>query len=141
MTEEPAPQPKRKKATYVGVPAIFELELACQEINAAFDSYGCYLVGSALERADWRDVDVVKIMPDEAFTALFPDAHDQGRWEHDPRWLLMTIALSRYLSSRTGLPIDFKFQPQTWANERHKGPRSALGLRMPPRQRDEASAE
>lgn len=41
--------PKRKKASYVGVPAIFKLELACMHLNDAYgDGYGCYLVGSAL---------------------------------------------------------------------------------------------
>ena len=55
MSEEPA-----AKACYVGAPAIFALEQACQIIVDAFGrDYGCYLVGSALKRADWRDVDEV----------------------------------------------------------------------------------
>ena len=121
MTDQP-----RKKAPYVGAPAIFALEQACQQINAAFDGFGCYLVGSALERPDWRDVDVRLIMADEEFDALFPDA---GRtWEFHPRWLLLTVAISGWLSKITGLPIDFQFQPQTHANKIHSGPRHALGL-------------
>ena len=52
----------RKKFCYVGAPAIFALETACRQITEAFDSYGVYLVGSALERPDWRDVDLRMIM-------------------------------------------------------------------------------
>lgn len=119
---------KRKKATYVGAPACFALEQCCQILVDAFPDYGCYLVGSALERQDWRDVDVRYILSDEEFAKLFPDA---GRhWEHDPRWLLLTLSISKWMQSVTGLPIDSQFQPQTHANERHKGMRNAMGLRM-----------
>ena len=120
----------KHKASYVGAPAVFQLELACQHLNAAFGGYGCYLVGSALERPDWRDVDVRLILRDEEFSALFPDALSDGRWESDSRWLVMTSAIRLWLSRQTGLPVDFQFQPQTHANERHKGRRSALGLRL-----------
>lgn len=53
MTGETA---KRIKSCYVGAPAIFKLEEACKVINDAFGGHGCYLVGSSIERADWRDV-------------------------------------------------------------------------------------
>lgn len=120
-----------RKVSYVGAPAIFALELACKGINQAFGGYGCYLVGSALERADWRDVDVRMILSDAEFLALFPDVQlDAHNWEFDPRWLLLTISISEHLRKVTGLPIDFQFQPQTHANERHKGPRNAVGLRF-----------
>lgn len=118
----------RKKAVYVGAPACFALELACQHLHDAFGEYGLYLVGSALERADWRDVDVRYILSDEGFAALFPDAGEH--WEHNPRWLVMTVAISAWLSKETGLPIDFQFQPATHANERHSKPRNALGLKI-----------
>ena len=131
MSEESGVPETRRKASYVGAPACFALELACQHLNRAFGGFGCYLVGSAMERADWRDIDVRLIMPDSEFLALFPDvelaAHN---WEFDPRWLLMTVSISEHLKKVTGLPVDFQFQPQTHANARHKGPRSALGLRF-----------
>jgi hypothetical protein len=122
--------PKRKKGIYTGAPAAFALELACQDLRRAFGGFGCYLVGSALERPDWRDIDVRLIMPDDEFDRLFPNCGGakEGHWEFDARWLVMTIAISERLSKLTGLPIDFQFQPQTHANERHKGPRNALGL-------------
>ena len=125
--------PKRQKAIYVGAPACFALELAVRQLNEAFghnDSYGTYLVGSALERPDWRDIDVRMIMSDDGFRRLFPDAGPiaEGRWEFDPRWLIMTTAISAWLAKQSGLPIDFQFQPQSHANAKHKGRRNALGL-------------
>ena len=133
--EEPTPA-RRKKPIYVGAPACFALEQCCQHINDAFKTDGpgytggCYLVGSALERQDWRDIDVRYIMPDEQFAQMFPHCGAEGHWESDPRWLLLIVSISGWLCSATGLPIDFQIQPQTHANERHKGQRSALGLRI-----------
>ncbi len=120
---------ERPKASHVGAPAIFELELLCRHINEAFgEDFGCYHVGSSRERADWRDVDVRLIMADDEFAALFPSVGQH--WEHDARWLLMTVAISEWLSKRTALPIDFQFQPQTHANALFPGIRNALGLRL-----------
>lgn len=126
------------KSNYIGAPACFLLEQACQHIDAAFGGvgFGCYQVGSSLERPDWRDVDIRLIMEDEAFCALFPEANvwadgEGGTWEQDPRWLLMTTAISAWLKQQTGLPVDFQFQPQKHANKRHGGkPRNAFGMRV-----------
>ncbi|RWN11745.1 hypothetical protein [Mesorhizobium sp.] len=119
---------KRRKASYVGVPAIFKLELACKHLNKAYGTgHGCYLVGSALQRPDWRDVDVVLILDDEAFKREFPYA-TESTFEFDPKWLLSSVTISDWLSKETGLPIDFKIQSQSWANKRHEGPRNPLGL-------------
>ena len=123
-----AEEVKRTKATYIGAPACFALEQACQHIRDAFGEYGLYLVGSATQSPDWRDIDVRYILSDDDFAALFPDAGDN--WEHDPRWLLLTVAISTWLAKETGLPIDFQFQPQTHANEKHDGVRHSLGFRI-----------
>lgn len=120
-----------QKVAYVGAPACFALELACKPINDAFGPDGnCYLVGSALERAGWRDVDVRFIMPDAQFAAEFPAVDMRAHtWEFDPKWILLTTGIAAYLSRATGLPIDFQIQPQTHANKAHKGKRRhALGL-------------
>lgn len=129
--DEP-PKP-RAKGVYIGAPSCFALELACKQVHDAFAKdceFGeIYLVGSALQRADWRDVDLRFMMDDEAFKALFPRALlVNACWEFDPRWLLMTVTISEWMKKSTALPIDFQFQPMTFANERHKGPRSAIGL-------------
>lgn len=102
----------------------------CSTTHFAATPGGIYLVGSALDRPDWRDVDVRMILDDEDFAKLFPTASDRS-WEFDPRWLVMTVSISAWLSKETGLPIDFQFQPRTHANERHKsGRRNALGMRI-----------
>lgn len=119
----PPPMPK---ASYIGAPACFRLELACQQLRRAFGHFGIYQVGSSLSRADWRDVDMRYILSDDEFAKLFPNAGQN--WEHDVRWLVMCAGLSAWLSTESGLPIDFQFQPSTHANERHKGLRNAFGL-------------
>lgn len=127
----------KHKASWIGAPAVFALELACLHLHDAFPSYGIYLVGSAIDDPEWRDVDLRMIMADEEFNKLFPAAqYEKGvgaRWESDPRWLVMTVAISQWLTQQSGLPVDFQFQPQTHANDRHKGQRSAVGMRIAPK--------
>ncbi len=85
----------------------------------------------AWKRPDWRDVDVRLMMTDEAFAALFPDARlEHARWEFDPRWLLMTASISAWLAAQTGLPIDFQFQPMTFANETTRSPATRSGCAL-----------
>ena len=128
MAEE---NPDRKKTSYIGAPAYFKLEMALQQVNAAFgSSYGCYVVGSSLERPDWRDVDVRMILPDDEFSKIFPTAETSPSFFFDPRWLLLTVAISDWLKAQTGLPVDFQFQPQSHANERHNGRRNAVGIQI-----------
>lgn len=128
---EPRP---RKKFCHIGAPACFALEAACRWVAEAFrdpaDWGGIYIVGSVLQRPDWRDVDVRFIMSDDRFRHEFPDVAclETGTWEFDPRWTLLTVAISAQLSKMTGLPIDFQFQPQSYANAKHPGPRNAIGL-------------
>lgn len=122
------PASSSKKVSYVGAPAIFALDHACRSLTEAFGGFGCYLVGSALERPDYRDVDVRFILSDEEFVNLFPDAYERA-FQHDARWLVINVAIANWLAKESGLLIDFQFQPQTWANKWHEGPRHALGLR------------
>ena len=43
--------------------------------------------------------------------------------------LLLCLSVSAYLSTRTGLPVDFQVQLASAANERHgDGPRNPLGI-------------
>ena len=116
----------KRKGIYIGAPACFELERCCQDLRRAFSGNGIYLVGSALKRSDWRDVDIRMMLSDEEFDALFPDAGE--RWESDPRWIILTVSISQWMSKLTGLPIDFQFQRTKHANEHHDGPRSAMGM-------------
>lgn len=116
---------EKRRANYVGAPAFFNLNMTCRLINEAFGDVGhCYLVGSAMERRDHRDVDVRFIMEDDAYARLF---RGEGGWLN-PLWSLMCQSISVWLHEQTGLPVDFQIQQQTAANAAHNGPRSALGL-------------
>lgn len=117
-----------KRANYIGAPQFFNLNQACTIINRALDGFGCYLVGSSLERRDYRDVDVRFIMGDAEYDRLFRCVRsDDGGWLN-PLWSLMCQSISLWLSQQSGLPVDFQIQRQTQANAEHKGTRSALGI-------------
>lgn len=116
------------RANYVPAPQMFHLHHACNLINQAFpQAFGCFLVGSALERRDYRDVDVRCVLPDEDFDRLFPKAPDgPAHWQ--PTWALLCITISEWLRQVSGLPVDFQFQKQSIANAKFTGQRSALGM-------------
>lgn len=109
----------------VGMPAALHLDAFGREIEAAF-GYLPYLVGSAAAGKQWRDVDVRLILPDDEFDHLFPPV-ETGQFP-DGLWSLLCAAISELAAKRTGLPIDFQIQRQTYANDRFPGPRHALGL-------------
>ena len=112
----------RARANYLGVSDVFELSAACQLINLAFGA-DCYLVGSCLEKRDYRDVDIRMIVEDKAFVDIF-GVLEPG--VHDARFALMNVVISHWLKHRTGLPVDFQFQARSIANEKFKGERQAL---------------
>jgi hypothetical protein len=134
-----------KRANWIPAPAAFNLNMACIAINKAFDNdgYGCYLVGSALTKRDYRDVDVRFILSDDGWSRLFgTDSPD--RPDLHPRWSVMCASISTWLQSQTGLPIDFQFQQATAANaefSRQTGHhREPLGMFTHPNPRDYAAA-
>jgi hypothetical protein len=101
---------------------LYNLDAACRLISRAFDGGPPYLVGTAgLGGADsYRDVDVRLMLDDDEFAAACPT---QARWE------LLCVAISTYLSERTGLPVDFQIQRTREANERFGDrPRNPLGM-------------
>ena len=108
----------------VGMPAALHLDAFGREINDAFGHLP-YLVGTAAVGKTWRDVDVRLILPDDEFDQLFPPVpFDQA----DGRWGLICAAISELARQRTGLPVDFQIQRQSYANDRYPGVRQALGL-------------
>ena len=109
---------------YLPAHAHFLLDQACIAIGWAFDSTP-YLVGSALQRADYRDVDVRVILPDDRYAAMFPGP---GVQRAHPYWSLLSSVISLQLSQMTGLPVDFQIQAMTAANEHNPGPRDPLGI-------------
>lgn len=118
-----------ERITYLLRHKLIALELACVPIAKAFD-YSVYLVGSCLERADYRDVDVRCILDPEQWAGLF-GALDPARPFLDPRWELLCMSISELLGSKTGLPVDFQFQHRDVANANHPGAkqRHPLGMR------------
>lgn len=121
----------QQRANYLPAPAYFKLEQACRIINDAFGEFGCFLVGSSMQRRDWRDVDVRFIMENEDFDRLFPGVGNTNP-SKCAMWSLMCVTIADWLSNQTGLPVDFQIQRQDMANAEHAPSdghaRSALGI-------------
>jgi hypothetical protein len=120
--------------SYIDASAFFLLDQACLILTKAFDAVP-YLVGSAITKRDYRDVDVRMIMSDEEYLALFPDI-DKVPGTANARYSVLCSALSLQLRQITGLPIDFQFQSMTIASA-HKGERQPLGIFPIPYRPDE----
>lgn len=99
---------------------MYNLDLACRVIHDAFGRPP-YLVGTAGagDAASYRDVDVRLMLDDEEFATVCPTR---------VRWELLCLAISAYLSERTGLPVDFQVQRSDIANEKFNGMRNPLGM-------------
>lgn len=82
-----------------------------------------YQVGSSLDTKQWRDVDVRLILPDDEFEARFGKVQN---CEVNAKLAAITLAFAALGKAMTGLPIDFQIQPQTHANAKYSGKRSAL---------------
>jgi hypothetical protein len=85
-----------------------------------------HLVGSALTTADYRDVDVRVILPDDRVQLL----------EQLVAVADLNLAWSLWGQKVTGLPIDFQVQSETEAAE-HEGTRHPLGVGISYRDADE----
>lgn len=110
---------------YLDAPDLDRLDLASVLVREVLDDTP-YLVGSALHRPDFRDVDVRVVMDDDRYAALFtrPPVH------HDPLRHLIQVAISEHYVKNTGLRIDFQIQQRTWANKMYPDPgyRHPLGI-------------
>jgi hypothetical protein len=127
-------KPKTRSASYLSPHQMRRLDLACAPVRKAFPDYGPYLVGSVLERPDYRDVDVRVILRDKKFDRMFPKAtvHGDAGAHDDVRWTFLCSAISHWLTDVSGLPVDFQIQRMTEANayEKYQGKfRNPLGVR------------
>lgn len=112
---------------YVGVPAAWALdEFAFQALLAFPEALGIYQVGTSVVSKTWRDVDLRLILSDEDWAAY----GFEGPTAYNPKWRALCWAFSCLGRSITGLPIDFQIQQMSHANEAHKGPRMARGIRQ-----------
>jgi hypothetical protein len=116
----------QKKPHYLAAQPYLALNRAVGIVDRGLDTLGTYLVGSCLERVDFRDVDVRTMMTDEAYDKLFPGG--ESGTESDAFWSLLCESIGAYLTQATGLPVDFQIQRMTEANALHPGPggRNAL---------------
>lgn len=108
---------------YLPAHAHFMLDQACIPVGWAFDSTP-YLVGSALERENYRDVDVRVILDDDVYARWFPGP---GIQRTQPLWSLLSSSISLQLTQMTGLPIDFQIQGR-YELVSFAGPREPLGI-------------
>lgn len=118
MTDE------KQRGDYIGMPWDPKLDLFGRVVFNGFDSHP-YLVGSATERRDWRDVDVRLVLFDDEFARLFGEETDH---RSNPALAVVNMAFSALGKDLTGLPIDFQIEQMTAANAEHSGGRNALGL-------------
>lgn len=106
------------RVSYLQVQEMHALDLACSRLHEAFHTTPV-LVGSVMDKPDFRDVDVRILLPDAMYAKLNVET-----------WTILGFTVSAWLSSMTGgLPIDFQFQQATAANEKFDGKRNPLGLR------------
>jgi hypothetical protein len=112
------------RSCYLSTLELHELDEACAPFLAAFGEHP-YLVGSAMQRPGFRDVDVRLILADDEYDALFA--------ERRGLWALLSRLGSTHLRAKTGLPIDFQIQRQSEANAKFGNlagtPRNPLGSR------------
>lgn len=117
-------------AHFLGVTQFIELRFACAIVKGTFnDSFGMYLVGSALTRKDWRDVDVRHIISDDEFERRFGEFIEP--YERNKFLRAFNLAVSAWMSAAAKLPVDYQVQPITKANELYpheSNPRNGLGL-------------
>jgi hypothetical protein len=111
----------------VGMPASLWLEEFGSQVWSAF-GYAPFLVGSVLTTTKWCDVDVRLILPDEEYKALGLGEPAENLQRMNGKWVSLCLAYSALGKQMTGLPIDFQIQQMSFANEHHKGARSALGI-------------
>lgn len=108
----------KRRATFLGVDDVRMLNDWCAHLRRMFNGDTPYLVGSALARPDYRDVDVRLLMEDDAHASL-------AAVLNIPR---LNVTLSLWGKQATGLPIDCQVQQRTFANATYGGPRHPLGF-------------
>jgi len=95
---------------------MLDLHMACQLLNQAFGGWNTFLVGSVLTTPDYRDVDVRSLLEDEDYIRIFGSLEAT---HHDPLYRLMSATISHWLSSHTGLEIDWQPQPISVSHRDH----------------------
>lgn len=106
----------KKRHVYLDVPVLRRLDHWCHLVARSFDGDPPYLVGSVLERPDWRDVDVRLLLADRQVAAIPMNLRD------------LNMIVSDWGRSVTALPIDFQIQPETEWRKYDDRPRHPRGV-------------
>lgn len=93
-------------------PALFRLRLFGDAVYR-LTGQRAYLVGSVLDRRDYRDVDVRIMLDDETFERCFGG---DGLWITNGGLTLANMALSALAREATGLDVDCQVQRTSDAN-------------------------
>lgn len=102
------PDPADARRCYLSLVDLMRINTACLPLSFGDGHVGTFLVGSALRRRDYRDVDVRAMVHDEEFDAMFATRPEF--------WSTVCLTTSEYLRAATGLPIDFQVQRMSDAN-------------------------
>ena len=92
---------------WVPMPEFASLNLACSIVSMAFGR-PCFLVGSAVERRDFRDVDIRMPLDEDSMTAFL--GSDKAPIGSTAFGQYMAKVISADLSNQCGLRVDFQFQ-------------------------------
>jgi hypothetical protein len=88
--------------------------------NMMYARYGhpVYLIGSALEKEDPNDIDILIILPDEQYKANFGDFNwtkiPHMSWHNKSKdWAKECGKQAAYVAKNCGILIDFKIKPKS----------------------------
>lgn len=110
---------ERRRKTRLSPTELLRLDQWAAPLNAITPfGYGPYLVGSAITKQGYRDVDVRQPLEDDDPLITDPD-----------RLRLFNVAMSVWAQQTTGLLVDFQFQSMTDWRSYDGDPRSPLGSR------------
>lgn len=129
--DQPEAKPRVRSVSYLSVPDFHRLNWACRPITEAFGNPP-YLVGSALTRPDFRDIDLRLILDDEVVERMFnPNGEYFSSGDPKAVRLLLNIALSDLIARAANppAPIDFQIQSMSEANVPEHGRRNPMGMR------------
>jgi hypothetical protein len=102
------------RVCYVPHPKLFALRMGTSMIEQIMDEF-CYMVGSCMERPDYRDVDVRMIVADLRYNFI-----------PEKELKLIEQIVSMWLTKISDLPVDFQIQSQSESNKYKDRPRNGV---------------
>jgi hypothetical protein len=106
---------------FVGMPAALYLDEFARLLRDYFKA-PVYLVGSALERKDWHDLDIRVILPDERF-----EFGDPAKRFWNAKWISACLAFTALGEKMIGCKIDFQIEQESYVQANCTGKRLEIG--------------